>query len=233
MEAADALEGGADIIDVKEPARGALGSSDPLQIEEVLACVERRRIVSMAAGELVDAPSTGRSIPDGIRFVKYGLSRCGGGRSHWMQLFGSICRTLPRGAQMVPVIYADWRAAQAPAPDCVLELAALHECPLILVDTFDKIRGGLFDKWSFSLLKEFVRNSRSIGTAVALAGSLRFQDFKGAADTSADVIGVRGAVCDGKRNATLQRQLVVQASICLKRCTTMSQQEAPLKPINT
>jgi (5-formylfuran-3-yl)methyl phosphate synthase len=219
-EAADALEGGADIIDVKEPSRGALGASDPAQIAEVLARVAGRRVVSMAAGELLDSLSDEKGIPDGIRFVKFGLSQCAGGRRHWMQLFGRIGRTLPIGAQVVPVAYADWRDARSPAPDCVLELAALHECPLILVDTFDKSSGGLFDKWSFSSLKKFVCNSRSIGTAVALAGSLRIEDFGRAADTTADIIGVRGAVCGGKRNATLQRQLVTGASLRLQHFTT-------------
>src|SRR3712207_1522808 len=36
-EAGTALEGGADIVDAKEPARGPLGAVDPVTIAEILA----------------------------------------------------------------------------------------------------------------------------------------------------------------------------------------------------
>jgi uncharacterized protein (UPF0264 family) len=51
-EAEAALAGGADIIDIKEPRRGALGMADAAMIAEIVACVDRRVPVSAALGEL-------------------------------------------------------------------------------------------------------------------------------------------------------------------------------------
>jgi uncharacterized protein (UPF0264 family) len=53
-EAEAALEGGADVIDVKEPSRGSLGRADDDVIAEVVSTVAGRRTVTAAMGELVD-----------------------------------------------------------------------------------------------------------------------------------------------------------------------------------
>ena len=52
-EARIALEAGADLIDVKEPRRGALGAADPAVWKDVCRAVAGRVPVSVALGELV------------------------------------------------------------------------------------------------------------------------------------------------------------------------------------
>src|SRR4051794_10666436 len=73
-EAVEALAGGADIIDVKEPSRGSLGRADDAVAAEVLAEVDGRRPVSAALGELAD---WNESLPRGCAFVKWGLANVG------------------------------------------------------------------------------------------------------------------------------------------------------------
>ena len=53
-EAEAALAGGAALIDVKEPARGALGRADDAVIADVVRAVAGRAPVSAALGELRD-----------------------------------------------------------------------------------------------------------------------------------------------------------------------------------
>ena len=74
-EACAALQGGAGLIDVKEPAHGSLGSAGADTIEAVVRVVAGRRPVSAALGEIADAaePKTGV----GLAYVKWGLSRLG------------------------------------------------------------------------------------------------------------------------------------------------------------
>ena len=55
-EAEAALTGGASVIDVKEPTRGALGRADDGAIADVVAAVAGRAPVSAALGELRDRP---------------------------------------------------------------------------------------------------------------------------------------------------------------------------------
>ena len=50
-EARIALEGDADIIDVKDPARGTLGSADSAVLREVVEVVGAARPVSAALGD--------------------------------------------------------------------------------------------------------------------------------------------------------------------------------------
>ncbi len=58
-EAAASLAGGADLIDVKEPARGPLGRADAATIAAVVQAVGGRVPVSAALGELRECPLVG------------------------------------------------------------------------------------------------------------------------------------------------------------------------------
>ncbi|MEX2169965.1 MAG: (5-formylfuran-3-yl)methyl phosphate synthase [Pirellulales bacterium] len=208
-EAADASAGGADIVDVKEPSRGPLGAADWQQVQEVLHFVREQRPVSIAAGELLDSNLSARIVPDGTQFVKFGLARCAriGG---WQSLLEQAQNHLLAGAQIVPVAYADWLAAESPTPREVLQFATDHACPILLIDTFQKERGGLFEFWNWDSIAELIDAAHSAGTAIALAGGLRGDRLAWAVAAGADVVGVRGAVCDSGRAGKLQRRLVAQ-----------------------
>jgi (5-formylfuran-3-yl)methyl phosphate synthase len=206
-ESADALAGGADIIDVKEPTRGPLGPADRDHVEEVLSCVGGQRPVSVAAGELLDANDAVVELPTGTKFVKFGLSRCARNDGWYLRL-AQINRQLLSVAQIVPVAYADWQEAEAPPPEEVLRFATEFACPIVLVDTFDKRRGGLFEFWSFSSAKDFVGAAHAVGTAVALAGRLRDESILWAVEAGADIVGVRSAVCAVERTGELEQARV-------------------------
>lgn len=215
-EAIEALAGGADVIDIKEPSRGPLGMADRERVEEVVRCVNKRRPVSMAAGELFDARPENLIVPEGVRWTKFGLSNCAED-SDWLAEFAHVKNRLPTEVQIVPVAYADWRAACAPPPEVVLAMAQSCECSMALVDTFDKSAGKLFDHWAFSMVEKFVVSAHAIGTQVALAGGLREEDVACAVATGADVIGVRGAVCDAGRLGKLHRERVESLVVSIQR----------------
>ncbi len=73
-EALDAVRGGADIVDVKAPSRGALGRADTSVVESVIDAVSNQVPVSMACGELVDFRN--QPVPASLRFAKIGLAGC-------------------------------------------------------------------------------------------------------------------------------------------------------------
>ena len=76
-EAATALEGGAALIDVKEPGRGPLGRADDAVVRAVLNVVAGRRPVSAALGELPEGGMECASLPSSLAFVKWGLASRG------------------------------------------------------------------------------------------------------------------------------------------------------------
>ena len=78
MEASIALAGGADIIDLKDPSKGALGALPPATIREAVAAIAKRRIVSATAGDLQMEPSlvtaaVRQLAATGVDIVKVGL----------------------------------------------------------------------------------------------------------------------------------------------------------------
>ena len=103
-EAAIAVRGGADWIDVKEPSRGSLGAADVSIQREVVAAVNGERPVSAALGELIEQ-SGSDSLAPGVAFAKVGLARaadCSDWRERWRQWADA----LPAAVHPVAVAYA-------------------------------------------------------------------------------------------------------------------------------
>lgn len=215
-EAADALAAGADLIDVKEPHRGALGAAEPETIRAVLAAVDGRVPTSIALGEL----SEGNRVPDTKHlptFAKFGLS----GAAHdadWRAQFERAIAELPSGVQPVAVAYVDWREAAAPAPREVLDIAIGLSCRGLLLDTFGKTGGSLTSHVNVAELGELLSRARQAGLITVLAGGLQLHELEVLAALEPDYFGFRGAVCRGGRESTLNPERVRE--LCDRMRTT-------------
>jgi len=205
-EALAALNGGADIIDVKEPYAGPLGMPTRGQIEEVVRRVAGERPVSVALGDL---PTSAPVLPDQIRFAKVGFAHCGNVTNGvWRSQLESTWGNLPPSCQRVIAIYADWRAANSPAPADLLAAAHDMGCQGLLVDTYQKGLGSLLDLCSPTELSEWIATARRLRWFVALAGSLDTSSLPGAIRWKPDIVGVRGAACPAGRNSTVSTRRV-------------------------
>jgi (5-formylfuran-3-yl)methyl phosphate synthase len=212
-EALAALAGGADVIDVKEPKHGSLGAADRSTVADVVRAVAEGAPVSAAAGELLEIDCGKRQpMPEGVSLFKIGLAGCraaGNWRSHWRNAVEA--HAAPNGnpfQQAVAVAYADWRSAGAPDPREVLRLATGVGSPALLVDTWDKTSGSLFDHWNASEMREFVNEVQSLRLMIVLAGSLIGDSITKAAQLRPDVIAVRTAACDSGRNGPVSNERV-------------------------
>jgi uncharacterized protein (UPF0264 family) len=202
-EAQIALAGGADVIDVKEPRRGALGPADPEVWRAIGALVGGRAVTSVALGELLSDPVEALAKQSaGFGFAKIGLAGCRACHT-WKQRWEQATAFLPRGTLAVPVAYADRQTCQSPAIDDVLRLAAAAPARLLLIDTHDKTNGRLLDHLPFASLARIVDHAREIGVAPALAGSLSEQDLLKLLELSPAYLGVRGAACRGGRDGRI------------------------------
>ena len=74
-EARRALAGGADIIDVKDPAEGALGAPSPRVLSEVVAAVGAAAPVSVALGDDPGLPHTAALAARGAELAAPPTSR--------------------------------------------------------------------------------------------------------------------------------------------------------------
>jgi uncharacterized protein (UPF0264 family) len=207
-EAELALAGGADLIDVKEPRRGALGPADARVWREVLRAVAGRVPVSAALGELLDDGICERAADAaGLRFAKFGLAGCHSRRG-WLGQWRQALRALPRGVAPVPVAYADWPAADAPSPAVAMALAQQSLARILLIDTYDKSRGTLLDVLSWEALCEIAAHARQAGVRLVLAGSLDAAALRRVLGLAPAWVGVRGAACRGGREGTIETALV-------------------------
>ncbi len=215
-EAEAALQGGAALIDIKEPARGSLGRADDAVIRAIASAVGTRRPVSAALGEWA---AEIRDIPDAdLAYVKWGLADCRKSVA-WRQALGRLMARQMR-PQVVLAAYADWQCAHAPSIDEVFALAEEQPGSVLLVDTCCKDAKGrngkratLLDWLPVPWVEELCARCRRAGIKIALAGSLGFAEIAALQDARPNWFAVRGAVCaDGDRRAGVQvdkvRQLV-------------------------
>lgn len=207
-EAQLALGGGADLVDIKEPARGALGAADPTVWSAVLAAVAGRVPTSVALGEIRAAcePQDPRKLA-GFQYAKLGLAGC---RSwaDWPQRWAERLLVLPAGVTPVAVIYADWRDAESPRPDEILRRAAEAHCGVALFDTFCKTRGNLLHHLEPPELARLTSAARDAGLRVVFGGGLGPETIGQVLSLNPDYVAVRGAACRTDRTGDVDAGLV-------------------------
>ena len=208
------------IIDLKEPNAGALGPVDQNVMDQVSARLtkhlpettkERNHRISFAAGELHDwnfetFPRLIDRYPSDLiatfRFVKIGLSNANSiarWQSRWTQLFSD----LPSSTTPVAVAYFDYERCAAPSIDDTIKLAAANDrCTTLLLDTYHK-DCDLFGSISRTNLEDVVVSAKAHSLAVVVAGSVNITSLDSVLAAGPDIIGVRGAVCDGGRSNRL------------------------------
>lgn len=227
-EAAAALQGGAEIIDVKEPAAGSLGAADPQAVLGVARIVSGRVPWTMACGELSAGvqllcrhlgTTLGLLADEGLAppwAVKVGLSAMAS--RAWRDDLIVLGHRLPRGVRQVAVLYADHHDCHAPASEEVLGFAAEIPALAVLVDTFDKAAPGVLDVQPLPRLREWRDAAARARMGFALAGKLAMDDLPTAASVLPDIIAVRSAVCSRGRNGPVEASLVRQAREAVATC---------------
>jgi uncharacterized protein (UPF0264 family) len=200
-EAAAALAGGADIVDAKEPDAGPLGAVSLDTLHAIVRRVNGARPVTAALGDAGEETTIEREArafaQAGAALVKVGLAGVGGRRQARILLAAAA-----RGAgspSVIAVAYADAGCAGSPSPFDTLDAARDVGLAGILLDTADKHGPRLPALMPAPLLDRWIAAARQAGLLVAIAGGLRSDDIGRLERTGADIIGVRGAACDGGR----------------------------------
>lgn len=188
-EAGIALDGGADLIDLKEPACGALGALPLALVREIVAAIDGARPVSATIGDLpMKAALLAHAVREmsatGVDFVKIGFFP---GEMH--PCIRALA-PLARETALIAVLFAD----------CDPDLALLGELAAAgfrgaMLDTTDKRGGGLRSRMDDGQLRGFVAAARSRGLLVGLAGSLGAEDIPPLLALAPDYLGFRGALC--------------------------------------
>jgi len=201
-EAVEAVEGGADIVDVKNPKEGCLGANFPWIIKEVRRITPTKVEVSATLGDLPYLPGTASlassgAAASGAQYVKAGLY---GVRSvtEGVTLMRNVGRALreyaPKG-KVIAAGYADYRVLGCLNPMKLPSVAHKAEADGVMVDVRRKDGRKLFHYLQPRQLRKFVKEAHELGLTVALAGSLGAEGAARAKELEADILGVRRAAC--------------------------------------
>src|SRR5690606_25719610 len=205
-EAPEALAGGADIVDVKNPAEGSLGAASPAVLRRVRAQVSPPAEVSAALG---DAPH----LPGTLAFAAFGAVACGaeyvevglrGSRQarEALALLVAVQRAAPDAdprARVVAVGYADAARVGALPPALLPAIARDAGLYGVMLDTAVKDGTSALDALGEAAVADFVAAARDAGLVVGLAGALGPEHVPLVRSLGVDIVGVRGSACDGGR----------------------------------
>jgi uncharacterized protein (UPF0264 family) len=193
------LAGGADIIDAKEPASGALGRVEAAALRAILRGVDGRLPVSATIGDVALEPALVTAeveamAASGVDIVKIGLFP--GALDATLRALGPIAA---RGVRLVAVIFADRD------PDLALLVPRCADAGFFgaMLDTADKSSGPLTAHCGAAALAGFVALTQRLGLVSGLAGSLRRDDIPALARLGADYLGFRSALTSGDRQGDL------------------------------
>jgi (5-formylfuran-3-yl)methyl phosphate synthase len=214
-EARKALEGGADILDVKNPREGSLGANFPWAIRAVADLAKGRVPVSATIGDLDFKPGTASlaalgAATSGAQFIKVGLLGVKTAEQAEEMLYAIVraVKDFDREKKVVASGYSDYARVGSISPMLLPAAAAKAGADLVMVDTAVKDGRPTFDFMREQDLADFINLGHANGLEVALAGSIGFRHLDLLKRLNPDIIGVRGIVCGGDRKSAIRSELV-------------------------
>lgn len=208
-EALSALRAGADLIDAKDPERGALGALQPETVRAIVARVGGQAVTSAVAGD-----GTGTGIAQavaviaatGVDFIKIAV------RDADEAALTAAAAQAP--GRVIGVLFAE----DGVADEASARLAAAGFAGA-MIDTRGKSGTALPALMTGAQLAAFVAGCRGHGLMSGLAGSLGLADIPALADIGPDYLGFRGGLCRaGDRRQALDGVRVAQAVAAMRAC---------------
>lgn len=205
----------ADIIDVKNPSEGSLGANFPWVIREIKSFSTKP--VSAAIGDFVYKPG-GAALAAygaacaGADYVKIGLAF--EGQKQARDVISAVVKAVkdefPK-KYVVIAAYSDFERMHSISPFEMAPIAAGCGADFAMIDTGIKDRQSTFAFMNEATLRSFSEKNKKLGLGTALAGALKFEDIDALKRINPEIIGVRGMVCGGDRNATIREDLIKKA----------------------
>jgi uncharacterized protein (UPF0264 family) len=214
-EAKAAMNGGADILDVKNPKEGSLGANFPWAIKAVKELASGKIPVSATIGDLEFKPGTASlaalgAAVSGADFIKAGLLGVKENAQAEEMLTGIVraVKDFDVRKMVVAAGYSDYARAGTISPLLLPEAAAATGADLVMVDTAIKDGRSTFEFMSEQELSDFINAGHENGLQVAIAGNVGFEHLDLIKSINPDILGVRGVVCGGDRKSSIKADLV-------------------------
>lgn len=206
-EAMLVLSANVDIIDLKQPASGALGALDSNLVKQIVAGIDGRCPVSATIGDLPMQPdqvfnAVKTMAETGVDYIKIGFFPGG----DWLGTINKLSVLSRQNIALIAVLFADRQ------PDLSI-LDSLQDAGFkgVMLDTMDKQNGSLMRVMAKTEIGQFVRLAKARQLLSGLAGSLKLEDIPGLMPHQPDYLGFRGALCpQHDRTAQLNRDSIMR-----------------------
>jgi len=212
-EALLVLSADVDIIDLKQPALGALGALDIAKVKQIVAEIDGRCPVSATIGDLPMQPdpvfnAVKAMAETGIDYIKVGFFP----GDDWHGTVKKLSALTGQNHALIAVLFADTQ------PDLGI-ISLLKEAGFagVMLDTMNKQKGSLTQLMANMEIGQFVSQVKARQLVCGLAGSLRLEDIPELMPYQPDYLGFRGALCQQhNRVGQLNKQAVIKIKHALK-----------------
>ncbi len=225
-EALLALAANVDIIDLKQPALGALGALQIDVVNNIVVGIGGRCPVSATIGDLPMQPeivyqAVKAMAETGVDYIKIGFFPGG----DWQGTIEKLA-TLPQTMNLIAVLFADTQpdftvidSLAAPAPGRLPSLGIKNAgFKGVMLDTMNKTNGSLTEVMAKNDIARFVKLAKDRHLLCGLAGSLRLNDIAELMPYQPDYLGFRGALCqEHNRTAQLDKSSIMQIKQAIER----------------
>jgi len=215
-EAQVALQCGADIIDLKDPAQGALGALPLNLVTEVVTFVHakgehERKVVSATVGDLPMVPELLLQHVLALSKTKVDIIKIGFFRDDNVNFFDyqpcldALTSVTESGVKLIAVLFAEYTY-----PDSLL--AAIKKAGFygVMFDTAVKNGTTFLDYFSVDEMKIIADSVQTLDLFFGLAGSLNLQHVEMVKTIDPDYIGLRGGVCvNNQRKSKLDSEKII------------------------
>lgn len=191
-EALDAVEAGADFIDLKDPSAGALGNLNNAICQNILQEVKQRAVISATVGDTHESLQILLNQIDekwdlGVNIVKLPMS-------HFFEQAGFLqalhARTHAKKMKLIAVMFAEQPIDLSWIP--VLANLGFYG---VMIDTANKGQ-HLLSALNTDILEEFVKQCGQFGLQAGLAGALRIEYLDVLLGLRPNYVGFRSGVCE-------------------------------------
>ena len=194
-----------DVIDLKQPEKGALGALAVADVAEIVKSLQNHHILSATVGDLPMQPdvlfqAVQAMAATGVNYVKIGFFPA----DNWLECIHQLGVLAKQGYALIAVLFADSQ------PDLAI-IQALQQAGFagVMLDTMNKNLGSLTQLMSPAELQTFVSMAKAAGLISGLAGSLTKDDIEALLPLGADYLGFRGALCkQSQRTAALDSEQI-------------------------
>ncbi|GBE18469.1 hypothetical protein BMS3Abin16_01069 [archaeon BMS3Abin16] len=215
-EARAASVGGADIIDVKNPAEGSLGANYPWVIEEIKKALPPHAQISATIGDLTGKPGSASQAAYGlskigVNYIKAGLLVTN--QKEAEKIAEAITKATEKTkSKIILAAYADYKDTCTINPQTLPDIAEKTGAHGVMIDTYNKNGKTLFDHMTTEELTRFTQTAKTKKLITALAGTIQQKHIPKLKKINPDIIGIRSAVCtkNDRVNGKIEKDKVKQ-----------------------